>query len=502
MKKILMVMIGIAVAVTGLSNSLTATAEELQKLSSKQCTLIEEYVEREMKESNIPGAAIGIVHGDEIVYTKGFGVADLKDTPVTADTPFYIGSIGKTFTALAIRQLEGEGKLDSKALVTEYIPWFTLADGTGKQITVENLLNHTSGLSNLAGNEAYSYNDKYSIEEAVHTINKRAKTNRSVGATYEYSNLNYVILGLIVEYRSGMSYEDYLQQKIFDPMQMDNSYASKEKAVAVGLATGYRELYGINIPIDCPYPTGQVPAGYQLSSVNDMTKYIVYFLNNGYVDGKSILPNNQLEPTEDSLKPFGGNDNYYGLEWGITNDPAIHDYNRFYGFLGATSNFNSAMLLSQVHRYGIIVLVNQRGNYRKPELMSQIIGNGISDILLHNTIPAPIERTYNWKVFLTPLLVLFIAVISIISCIRYPGRLETPKAWIAIVLMVIINITAPVLLLITVPMFYDASWEYFLNNGIDIGLPTFVLCMVLLLTGVIKVLMILSHSHRHREFPN
>jgi CubicO group peptidase (beta-lactamase class C family) len=499
---ILKVIICSLVVALGFGSSLTASAKELQGLPEEQCSMIEEYVEREMRASSLPGVAIGIVHGDEIVYTQGFGVADRRNTPVTADTPFYIGSVGKTFTALAIRQLEGEGKLDSNALVTDYIPWLTLADGAGKQITVKDLLAHTSGLSTQEGNEAYSYDDKLTIEDAVKTINKRARTNRPVGESYEYSNLNYVILGLIVEYVSDMSYEDYLQQNIYDPIGMTNSFTSKEKALVNGLAEGYRDLYGINIRIDCPYPYGQIPSGYQLCSVTDMARYVVYFLNNGYADGKSILPNNHLEPVQDPLQGFKNGEDYYGLDWSITKDPAIRDYNRFYGFLGATPSFNSAMLLSQVHRYGIIVLVNQRGSYRKPELMSQIIGNGISDILLHNTIPAPIERTYNRKVFITPLLVLMLTLLNIISCIRYPHRLKVRRRWISVVYLVILHIIVPSLFLIGVPLLYDADWVFFLNNGIDTGLPVFTLCMVLLVTGAVKLGILLRNAKNYRKFTN
>jgi hypothetical protein len=223
-----------------------------------------------------------------------------------------------------------------------------------------------------------------------------------------------------------------------------------------------------------------------------MSKYVIYYLNNGYADGKSILPNNQLQLIEDPLKSFGGMDNYYSLDWGITNDPAIYDYNRFYGFLGATPNFNSAMLLSQVHRYGIIVLVNQRGSYRKPELTAQFIGNGISDILLHDIIPATIERTYDSKVLLTPLFALIIVALSIYSCISLHKRLNRTKRWIAIVSMVIIHIAVPALFLIGMPLFYDTNWEFFLNNGIDTGLPVFILSIVLLVTGAVKAIMLLT----------
>lgn len=491
--KIRFILTGAVLAVVALCNCKVSAAEEIQKLTEKQNSQIEEYVERERKGSNIPGVAVAVVHGDEIVYSKGFGVADSKDTPVTADTPFYIGSVGKTFTALAIRQLEGEGKLDSKNLVTEYIPWFTLADGMGKQITIDHLLTHTSGLSTAAGNEAYSFNHQYSIKDAVLAINRRAKTNRLVGEKYEYSNLNYVILGLIVEYVSGMSYEDYIQKYVYAPIGMKDSFASIEKARLDGLAEGFRELYGINVPIECPYPTGQVPAGYQLCSVNDMAKYVVYYLNNGYAGGESILPNNKLDPIADPFQSFQGKEDYYSLDWGITNDPAIYDYNRFYGFLGATPNFNSAMLLSQVHRYGIVVLVNQRGSYRKPELMSQVIGNGISDILLHDTLPAPMQRSYDRKVFLTPLLVLIITALCIHSCIRHARRSINTKQGIIIVSMVTIHFIIPAAVLIGIPRFYSSNWKYFLSVGIDTGLPVLLLCVVLLVTGVVKTILLLNN---------
>ncbi len=499
MRKRFGMFLGVLLVVVGLSNPIHATAQGIQRLTADQGRMIEEYVERERKASRIPGIAIGIVYGDRIVYTKGFGVADEKGTPVTPDTPFYIGSIGKTFTALAIRQLEGEGRLDSKELVTKYIPWFTLADGSGKQITVEDLLAHTSGLSTAAGNEAYSYQSHYSIEEAVQQINNRAKLNRPVGAGYEYSNLNYVILGLIVEYVSGMKYEDYLQQNIYAPIQMSHSYVSKEDAKASGLAEGFRELYGINIRIDSPYPAGQVPAGYQLCSATDMAKYMVYFLNNGYAEGKSLLPNNSLTPVADPLKPFDSGDSYYSLDWGVTKDPAIHDYNRFYGFLGATPNFNSAMLLSQVHRYGIVVLVNQRGSYRKPELMSQIIGNGISDILLHNRMPESIQRTYDRKVFFTPLLLLIITALSIYSCLRLPKRLLATRQWIVMMNLVIIHIALPATILIALPIYYDANWMYFLSSGIDFGLPMLALSIVLIIIGIIKAIRIFMYGKKHRK---
>jgi CubicO group peptidase (beta-lactamase class C family) len=452
-----------------------------------------------MSASEIPGAAIGIVHGDKIIYTKGFGTADGQGTAVTEDTPFYIGSVGKTFTALAVRQLEAEGKLSTRELVTAYIPWFRLADGKGAQIKVEDLISHTSGLSMIAGNAAYTYNKNYSIEDAVKEINKREKVNRPVGSGYEYSNLNYVILGLIIEYVSGLDYDDYINQHLFTPMQMEDSFVSKEEAVENGLAQGYRALYGRNIRIDYDYPRGQVPAGYQLSSAHDMSKYMLYYLNNGYSMGKSILANNRLLPMEDPEESLGKNASYYSLDWGITTNPALYDYNRFYGFLGATSNFNSAMLISQVHRYGIIVLVNQRGSYRKPELTAQLIGNGITDILLHNKIPAPVKREYDRRQLTLPVLSLMFAAIALYSCLRFPARLSAGKRRLAVGLMVFVNFILPILFLTLVPVLYDNNWRYFLNVGADTSIPLFALCTLLLILGVIKVLLMIRVGMKRRR---
>ncbi len=470
-----------------IGNSAVATVATEQEPTKEQLQMVDEYVLQEMKASKIPGLALGIVHGDRIIYTKGYGVANGKKEPVTPETPFYIGSVGKTFTALAIAQLAGEGKLQGKDSIQQYIPWFTLADNSAKTITIEDLLKHTSGLSYVSGNLAYSYNGKYSLEQTVREISRREKPNRPVGKSYEYSNLNYSVLGLVVEYVSGLSYEDYVVKNIFEPMGLTDSFASKTKAVEDGLAQGYRELYGFNMPVNVAYPMGQVPSGYQLSSAADMSKYLVYYLNNGYSGGKSIIRNNILTQPKDTMAPFGSSDPYYGLDWCVTTDPSYDNYNYFYGFMGATTNFNSAMLISQAHRYGIIVLVNQRGVGRKPEQTSQIIGNGISDILLHGRIVPSVKRTFDRKQLINPIAAVLLCLMSIYSCIRFRPKLGTPKRRIAIVLSLLGSILIPGLLLIGVPVYYDNNWRYFLNAGPELGLPVFILSMVLLITGVIKL---------------
>ena len=118
-------------------------------------TAIDEYVRRQMKDARIPGLALGIVRDGHTVHLRGFGRADESGGPFTPQTPFFIGSTSKSFTALAVMQLAEAGKVDLDAPVQRYIPWFQVADPEASaQITVRHLLNQTSGLTERAGRGA------------------------------------------------------------------------------------------------------------------------------------------------------------------------------------------------------------------------------------------------------------------------------------------------------------------------------------------------------------
>src|SRR5829696_2650954 len=107
---------------------------------------IDRFVQTEMSAIGRPGLALGITHGDRVVHLRGFGIADLSGRPVTPQTPFVIGSVTKSFTALAVMQLVEADLLDLDAPVQRYLPWFRVADPeASKQITLRHLLHHVSG---------------------------------------------------------------------------------------------------------------------------------------------------------------------------------------------------------------------------------------------------------------------------------------------------------------------------------------------------------------------
>ena len=115
---------------------------------------VDAYVEARMKEKRIPGLALAIVQGDQVAYLKGYGIADPSGRPVTPQTPFFLASLAKPMTALAVMQLVEQGKLELDTPVQTYLPWFHLADsGASARISVRHLLYHTSGLPERTGIE-------------------------------------------------------------------------------------------------------------------------------------------------------------------------------------------------------------------------------------------------------------------------------------------------------------------------------------------------------------
>ena len=206
---------------------------------------------------------------------------------LTPQTPLIIGSVSKSLTALAVMQLVEAKKIELSAPVQRYLPWFRVADEKASaEITVRHLLNQTSGLSTKTGRSFQGDGDTSdtALEQTVRELST-AELTAAVGSKHQYSTVNYSVLGLIVQEVAGQSYERYVQANIFDPLQMRNSYTSEAAAQPHGLATGHNYVFGRARTADLPYNRGLVPAGYLISSAEDMTHYLISQLNRGQYDG-------------------------------------------------------------------------------------------------------------------------------------------------------------------------------------------------------------------------
>jgi CubicO group peptidase (beta-lactamase class C family) len=352
---------------------------------------IDAYLLRRIKEQLIPGVAIGIVDHDRVVHVAGFGVADPSGRPVTPQTPFILGSVSKSFTAMAVMQLAEKGQIDLDAKVRHYIPWFTLVDDSSQNITVRQLLNHASGIS-VETSEKFAPSADVSdaaLENRVRDL-RMEHLDRVVGSDFEYSGTNYAVLGLLVQIVSGEPYESYIQKHIFEPLRMGHSYTSETEAEKQGLATGY--LYWFLFPraTKLPFNRGSLPQGYIISTAEDMSHYLIAQLNGGRYGDVQVLSAAGIaemhRPAIATWKPATS----YGMGWEIgpiAGIPTIwHE--------GSVPNYHSNIVLIPGSSSGFILLENI---YSGPdEARLNQVAEGIA-VLLSGKDPPPIVSIRNLK---------------------------------------------------------------------------------------------------------
>ncbi len=313
---------------------------------------IDKYVISQISQYHIPGLALAIIQGDQIVYLRGYGVANPAGDAVTPQTSFITGSTGKSITATALMILVDQGKVDLDAPVQQYLPWFRLADADASRlITVQMLLNQTSGIPGGTGWAAQAYSDVSvgALENLVRSFHT-ARLNHVPGTTYEYANANYQIVGMIIQAVSGQSFQDFIQEHIYDPLDMTHSYTSREQARQHGMATGYRYWFGIPIPADnLPYSYGQFPAGWYISSVEDLAHYLILHMNNGQYGAKTLVSSNGM--AELHRPELAG----YAMGWVVDGNLISHN--------GGTPDFGTGFYFDTVTHFGVIVAFNANTGY-------------------------------------------------------------------------------------------------------------------------------------------
>ncbi|MFB9328836.1 serine hydrolase domain-containing protein [Paenibacillus aurantiacus] len=316
---------------------------------------MEAFVEEQRLKGKIPGLAVVVVEKDRIVYQRGFGYADLKRRiPVTANTLFELGSNTKAFTALAILQLEKQGRLRLDDDVRTYIPWLILTyQGKSQPVTLRQLLHHTSG---IASNTIARIPPSRANDALVRTVKTLAERplHRMPGSAYEYATINYDVLGLVLETVTKKPYEDYIQQFILTPIGMDASMVG-QPAQSVGMASGYKIGLTRAIAYTPPVYRGNTPAGYLISNANDIAKWLNVQL--GTAPGRPIDPRliAASHIPDKSVKPFAANSTYaYG--WSIEQKNG----RAFVLHAGENPTFSSYIIMQPEQGIGIAVMANMR----------------------------------------------------------------------------------------------------------------------------------------------
>lgn len=358
---------------------------------------IDAYVEREMRRLKIPGASLAIVEGDQIVHLRGFGRARPGGETPTPQTPFFIGSLTKSFTALAVMQLVEAGKIELDAPVQRYLPWFRVADPQASaQMTVRHLLNQTSGLPTWSGNIILAdFDDSPGAAERQARALATLELTRPVGEAFDYSNSNYQLLGLIIEAAGGESYADYVQRHIFAPLAMSHSTASPAQARQNGLAVGHQYWFAYPFAApNVPIPHGALAGGLLISTSEDLARYMMAHLNGGRYGDAQILSSagiDELHRGVADVSAMGHSLGQYGMGWFA--DKLGGTKLVWHG--GTLPDFGAYLALLPEDKKGVVLLVNVCHHWMNPVLAE--LGTGVTGLLAgEQPTQLPFVRMIPW----------------------------------------------------------------------------------------------------------
>lgn len=330
--------------------------------TSEASPSLDAFIKSEMQTSNLPGVSYAVVDNDNS-YADAHGVTDLRSgKAVSANTPFLIGSISKSFTATAILQLVEAGDVELDAEVSRYLDVFS--GRSSGAITIRQLLGHTSGYSTLQGNDTHVDRTE-NADELTRQVERIAQWSPAYapGAKWDYSNANYILLGGIIEAVSGLSFDHYIETQILEPIGMTNSFVGDGRRYEA-MATGHTPWFGSKRPVK-DFKTSRLiaPAGGVIASANDLALYLDVLLN-GRDDIISAESKNLM------MQPAGGQSPFYGLGWALNPaDGAVYH-------TGTSPGTETIAIMVPAERKGVVVLVNAGSGMGFGETANLI--NGIS----------------------------------------------------------------------------------------------------------------------------
>ena len=343
----------------------------------------DDYVNRAIKDWEVPGVAIAVVKDDKIVLAKGYGVRELgKTDPVTANTVFAIGSSSKAFTAAALAMLVDEGKIKWNDPVNKYLPDFQLYDPyVTRELMVRDLLSHRVGLER--GDRLW-YATEYDRNEVLRRI-RYLKPSSSFRSRFGYQNVMYLAAGQIVPSITGKSWDDFLRERIFKPLGMNSTGTS------ISVFNGVKDLAAPHAKIDDKVKPVRYrlidnigPAGSINSNALDMAQWIRLQLGAGKFGDKQLISAANIKEMQSShtIIPLEGlyTSLYseahflnYGMGWFLS------DYRgrKMVEHGGAIDGMRAAVVMIPEEKLGVVVLSNMNGS-----VLCQMLANRVVDAYL------------------------------------------------------------------------------------------------------------------------
>jgi CubicO group peptidase (beta-lactamase class C family) len=313
---------------------------------------LESRVEREIAAARVPGFALALVRGGELVYARGFGTTAVDDggRPVTPATLFRVGSVTKAMTGTAVTRLVADGRLALDRPIVEYVPWFRLSDPTATRlVTLRMLLSHTAGLPH--DHKPYGPRDAAALERRVREEVPRYPLVAAPGTTWSYANTGIHVAAFLAETVTGKPFPELMGELLFAPLGMERTTFDPTVAMTYPLAQSHdlgedgvlrvRHRYADNA---ANYASGQA-----ISTVLDLAKFAQLHLRRG----EPLLPRAPVDemhrPHAERPPPGSGP---YGLAFALGERNGV----RRVGHGGAITGFGASFDLAPDHGAAVVTL--------------------------------------------------------------------------------------------------------------------------------------------------
>jgi CubicO group peptidase (beta-lactamase class C family) len=325
---------------------------------------LDSYINKGIKDWDVPGLSIVIVKDGKVVLMKGYGVRDIQTLkPVDENTLFMIASNTKLFTGTAMALLETRGKLSLNDKVTKYYPDYRLYDSTvTKLLTIRDLLTHRIGTKTFQGDFTF-WNTMLSREEIMKRM-RLLKPSQIFRQDYGYCNSCFLTAGQIIPKVTGQQWENFIQDTILSPLEMNSTLV---------LSTGVAQQSNVASPYTTSY-TGQLkkvpfdnwnnlaPAASIVSNVSDLSHWLLLQLDSGRYNGKRILPWNALQKTRDvNIITSSRRSGIYPVHfrgYGLGLFAADYNGRQIYWHTGGAGGMVSNVCFVPEERLGIAILTN------------------------------------------------------------------------------------------------------------------------------------------------
>lgn len=305
----------------------------------------------------LPGFTIGVVKNGKTIYAKGYGKKEMgKPEAVTTSSIFHMASLSKPFVAMAILQLSETGKLKLDAPLTTYIPYFRMADARYKQVTIRQMLTHTSGFPDVAdyGWEKPQFDSKARERYIKDSISQKV-LGSTPGQDFSYSNMAYDVLAELISKVSGVVFEDYMQAHIFTPCgMMHTTFLGPQTNSDLQTSPHYLGGKGRIVPSPI-YPYNRVHAGSSTlhSNVEDMLLWLGMLMNEGMVNGHQVISKKNLQLMLSTQHKFDAKSGM-GLGWFTE----IREGKMFISHGGSDVGFSTYMAMIPQEKTAVLLMSN------------------------------------------------------------------------------------------------------------------------------------------------